>query len=191
MRYFITNFVFLSFLSSCFVSDGVDYADIDVMNVIDRYSKSIAIEKKIILRSYGLQYAGRDNVYDGKIHIVDLSYSIDKNMNYEEARSLFYEIVDGLLDVINKTEYLGKYFHHSPIGYEDLWFSLNFDYDLKRTLKKDDVAQIVILENQIMYNFCKGEKPIPMSQKKVFEGLYLVDGFFPDTRTIIRDLPEK
>jgi hypothetical protein len=191
MRYFIINFVFLFFLGSCFVSDGVNYSDIDVMNVINRYSKSIAIEKKAIRRSYGLDYAGRDNIYDGKIHVIALSYSVDKNMNYEEAKCLFYEIVDGLLDVINKTEYLGKYFYHTPIGYEDLCFSLTFDYDQKGTLKKDEVYRIAIFENQIYYHLCKGEKPIQMSQKKIFKGLYLVDGFFPDTRTIIRDLPEK
>ena len=191
MRFFLINFVCFAFLSSCFVSDGVNYSRIDVMNVIDRYSKSIAIEKKVIRRSYGLDYAGRDNVYDGKIHLVKLSYSIDKNVKYEEAKTFFRDIVDGLLDVINKTEYLGKYFYHSPIGYEDLFVSISFDYDQKGILKKDDVYQIAIFENKIMYRFADEEEMVRMKQRKISEDIYIFEGFSPEMRAIVRDLPEK
>ena len=138
-----------------------------------------------------LDYAGRDNVYDGKIHLVKLSYSIDKNVKYEEAKTFFRDIVDGLLDVINKTEYLGKYFYHSPIGHEDLFVSISFDYDQKGILKKDDVYQIAIFENKIMYRFADEEEMVRMKQRKISEDIYIFEGFSPEMRVIVQDLPEK
>jgi len=48
------------------------------MKVIDKYSAELKKDKKIRNTSYGLDYAGADKVYDGKIHEVSLGYSIDK-----------------------------------------------------------------------------------------------------------------
>jgi hypothetical protein len=191
MNFYLVNFVFFLLFSSCFVSDGVNYSRIDVMNVIDGYSKSIAIKKGIILRIYGLDYAGRDNVYDGKIHLIDLGYSINKSMKYEEARELFYQLVDGLLEVINKTEYLKKYFYHTPVGYKDISIRLSFDYDKQKILHKDDVYQIAIFENKIMYHFSNGKEPVRMNQRQLSQDVYVFQGFSPEMRAIVRDLPEK
>ncbi len=85
---------------------------------------------------YGVNYAGEDKIYDGKVHLVDLGYRIDKNMKIEEAQKFFYSLVDGLLENLNRNESLKQYFHHHPLSYKDLYFRLSFDYDGKFHLKK-------------------------------------------------------
>ena len=72
------------------------------MEVINNYSQKIEKEKNIINRMYRLDYVGADKIYDGKIHVIALGYSIDKNIQYEEAKKHFYTVVDDLLLIINK-----------------------------------------------------------------------------------------
>lgn len=162
----------------------------EVMDVIDEYSLKIKIEKKIDLRMYGLDYAGQDKIYDGKIHLIDLGYSINKNMKYEEARELFYSVIDGLINRINKTEKIKNYFSHSPIGYEDFYFRLSFDYESEGHLKKDDVKQIAILDNQIMYFIVDEEGTTKIKKNDISPDIHIIDGFSPKTRSIVKKLPE-
>ncbi len=60
----------------------------EVMREINKYSNIIKKEKNICLRMYGLDYAGEDKVYDGKIHLIDLGYSIDKKNELRRGKEL-------------------------------------------------------------------------------------------------------
>lgn len=163
-----------------------------VMKIVNNYSKSINSSQGIKLRGYGLHYAGKNKIYDGKIHEVDLMYSIDKRLQYKPARDLFYSIVDGLLAKINSDEKVKKYFFKFPIGYEDLHFSLAFDYDSKGTLKKDDVDSIGILDNEIFYFIATkdGEVKNP-KMNQVVPDVYIMEESDASTRAIVRKLPEQ
>ena len=163
----------------------------DVMSVIQKYSKSIKSENGILLRGYGLNYAGQDKVYDGKIHVIDLSYSIDANIQYKDARQMFYSMVDGLLDRINKDESLKQYFFHSPVGYQDLWVSLSFDYESKGFLKRDDLDAIHIAENKIYYFIAEKDGVArELKQRRVVPDVYILTDVLSNTRSIVRKLPE-
>jgi hypothetical protein len=162
-----------------------------VMSTINKYSKSIKKNEKIVLRGYGLHYAGEDKKYDGKIHVIDLSYSIDERLQYEEARKFFYSTVDGLLTELNSDPKIKTHFAHYPVGYEDLHFSVSFDYESKGILNRDDVDMISIFENKIYYFIMEkdGEVSKP-KMDKVIPDVYFYNGDEMKTRSIVRKLPE-
>lgn len=160
------------------------------MDVIDEYSKIIKEEKGIICSLHGFRWAGPDKIYDGKIHTIALGYRIDKNVKFEEARKLFYEIVDGLLEHLNKNEKIRQYFCHYPITYKDLEFFLSFDYEHKGFLKRDDVASIHIDENEITYFIVDKEEPQKTNTSKGVSTEYFID-YFTKHRSITNKLPEK
>jgi len=160
----------------------------EVVELIKSYSRNLEKAKGIELKRYGLSYAGPDKIYDGKIHEINLGYSIEKRMDYKEARNLFYSIVDGLLQEINNNKRIRQYFYHTPVGYQDLHFGLSFDYSSKGYLKKDDVRKIYIFENRISYLIVEKEddRPADRYRRADFE----IEHMLSTTRAIDRDLPE-
>jgi len=187
------TFLFL-LLFTCLVSCDSREPTLDqkVRNLTLKYSDKLEKEK-IIHRSYGFDHAGPDKIYDGKIHLIALGYSIDKNLKYQEARKLFYRIVDNYLSEVNSHPELKEAFFHFPVTYEDLHFSLSFDYQNKGHLNRDDVEQISIAFNEIFYFFSEvdGFKN-DIVKKEVVPGMgtltFTGDG---KLRTIVRPLPEK
>src|SRR5579872_508168 len=91
-------FLFLIYSDRTYAMHKSDSSRDEVMDVINDYLKPLEKEKCIQLRGYGLHYAGSNKIYDGKIHEINLSISVDKRMKYNEARILYYSIVDGLLE---------------------------------------------------------------------------------------------
>jgi hypothetical protein len=161
------------------------------MSVISSYSKKVKDDNNIELRGYGLHYAGRNKVYDGKIHEINLSYSFDKNMKFEEAEKVFYYLVDGLLENLNKNKSIKNYFFNYPVSYKDLYFRLNFDYDCKHYLKRDDISMIAILENKIKYFIVEDETASgEFKSKKVTQDVHVITGHAPKTRCVTKKLPE-
>ena len=160
----------------------------EVVKIIKNYSRNLQQNKGIELKLYGLNHSGPDKIYDGKIYEINLGYSIDKRMNYKEARELFYSVVDGLLDEINKNKRTQQYFSHYPIGYQDLHIGLSFDYSGKGHLKKDDVLKIYISENRISYLIVEKEDTRPTDRYRRTD--LEVEHTLATTRTIDRNLPE-
>ncbi len=177
-------FFILSFFVSCSLGDGRDYSYQDTMNVIYEYNKKLSKEKSIELCAYALDYAGKDKIYDGKIHVLDLAYSVDKRIQYKEAKELFYEIVDGLLEKINNTEYLRKYFYHYPVGYEDLYFRLIFHKDGGSLLKTGDVLHISVMNNKILINILEEDGEVRAKYREINPNIFILEDFFSKILTI-------
>jgi hypothetical protein len=189
MNYLLVLFFILNF-NRCF-SMAKPTPREEAMNVFHNYSK-ILEKEGIINRWYGVDCAGPDKIYDGKIHEISLGYSIDKNFKYQEARRFFYRIVDNFLLEINSHEHIRDQFFHYPVTYEDLHFALAFDYKSKGHLHKDDVDMISIQENEIFYRIANIEQA---TDKWVFHGTYPGMGTVSHTgrdsmRSFIRKLPE-
>lgn len=162
-----------------------------IMSIIDEYSVKIKTARNIEHRSYGFGSTGPDKVYDGKIHSLILGYSIDKNLKYDEARRLFYETVDGLIQAINSHPEIGDEFFHYPIGYQDLRVGLSFDYERKGSLKEDEIDQISIFENEIFYEVVNQEStPDEIEKKWILPNIYKTEGFGSKTHCIRKKLPE-
>src|SRR5579872_1640327 len=140
MKILFMLFPFILYSCGGVISNEPSYNN--VMKEINIYSSQIKKDKGICRTWYGLDYAGPDKIYDGKIHQIDLGYRIDKAMKFDVARAYFYEVVDGLLERINKNEKLKEYFYHYPVGYEDLHFCLSFDHENKGSLKRDEIRAI-------------------------------------------------
>ena len=175
----------------CMTAKNSEISSQKIMAVIDEYSKEIESKKNIERRSYGFHATGPDKIYNGKIHAIDLGYSIDKNLKYDEARKLFYEVADGLIDAINSHKEIGEYFYHYPIGYEDLDISLSFDYENKGHLKKDDIDSIYISDNEICYFIIdKEDAPNEIQKQQVSPEIYILKGFGSKTHAIRKQLPE-
>lgn len=186
-----SRFLRLFRYNPCFAMSLPERSREEVMSVIERYSRKLK-EDGIINRWYGLDYAGSDKVYDGKIHEISLGYSVDKNLQYQDARKLFYAIVDELLDEINSNPLILEYFYHQPITYEDLHFALAFDYENKGHLKKGDVEQISIKFNKTFYCIAKVDgamRKILIKKNDLGIGTLSFTGL-ETTRTIIKNLPE-
>jgi hypothetical protein len=163
-----------------------------IMAIIDQFAEDIKKKKNIIFRAYGFVSTGPDKVYDGKIHALDLGYSIDKNLKFKEARKYFYELADTLVQTINSHPEIGKYFYHFPIGYEDLELSLSFDYEDKGHLKKDDIDSIYIQKNQIIYFVVDNEETVDkMKMDQITPDIYILRDFASRSHSIRRPLPEK
>ncbi|HSX37495.1 MAG TPA: hypothetical protein VLE95_01555 [Chlamydiales bacterium] len=163
-----------------------------VMHTINQYSKEIENRDGIRLRCHGLSYAGPDKIYDGKIHVIDLSYSVDKNLKYQDAEKIFYHLVDELLETINKNEQIRGHFYHKPVSYKDLYFRLDFDYENKGHLKRDDVKQMAILDNTlicIIANQDKATNELVAEEKSPGFGHLIFTGE-DSMRTIMKNLPE-
>ncbi len=176
---------------TCMTPKESEISSQKIMAIIDEYSKELEIKNNIEHRSYGFRSTGPDKIYDGKIHAIVLGYSIDKNMKYDEARKLFYEVADGLINSINCHPEIGEYFYHYPIGYEDLQLGLGFNYERKGTLKKDDIDAIYMRENKISYFIIDQEEaPAEIQEKKLSPEVSILKGFGSKTRAIVKKLPE-
>lgn len=162
------------------------------MDQIFKYSNKLEKEG-VFCRLYGLDHAGPDKIYDGKIHQISLGYSIDKSLKYPEARELFYRIVDDLLCEINSNQNFRDGFFHFPVTYADLHFSLSFDYEHKGHLNKDDVDQIAIEFNKIFYFIVKADGfKNDIVTKELVPGMGTLSFTGEDSlRTIVHKLPEK
>jgi hypothetical protein len=158
------------------------------VQIIKDYSKKLEKKEGIELTSYGLNYTGPEREYEGKINEIEVGYKIEKNMKYKEARSLFYSIVDGLLDEINSSCQNKTHLYHNPLGYQDLWVSLSFDRSGTGRLKKDDVSMIYIYENRISYLIVdkEDERPADRYRRADLE----IEHMLSSTRCIKRELPE-
>lgn len=196
-------FTFLSILVVLFAKvDGADHEKTkpdnnEVIWTIKRHSKKLQKEKNITLALYGTTCAGPDKIYDGKVHQIDVMYRVDKKLKYEEARTLFYSVVDNFLAELNKNEKIRDCFYHYPVTYEDLYFILSFDYEHKGYLSRDEVSMISILNNKIKYFFAKEDggtsglqlNPEFPNNRKV-TGMTRTTGY-SDSKCITRQLPEE
>lgn len=163
----------------------------DVMSIIHRYSKDVNKKYGIELKGYGLHCAGKDKIYDGKIHEIDLMYCLEKRMNFEDARKLFYVVVDNLLEELNRQENIKSYFFRTPITYNDLHFSLGFDYEQKGYLKKDNMYMVAILDNKIKYFILeKDAVNAGLEMKQITPEVFIATGISSDIRCITKPLPE-
>lgn len=181
----------LALATSCSNSDNDDDRSYkDTMSVIHAYSKKIRQEQKIWNSGYGLDYAGEDKIYDGKIHIISLAYRVDKNLKYEEARTYFYTIVDDLISHVNTHTELQQYFFHFPIDYSDLEFHFSFEDDIKGTLKRDEVASIHIIRNEIFYEIVNEEGSDAIAKQWVSPDIYIMQSALEKNRSIIRTVAE-
>ena len=120
-----------------------------------RFSEQVEREQGIRLTSYGFNWAGKDNVYDEKVHVINISYNYEKGMKYDDAKKCFFTFVDELIGYVNHHEEFKDIFYHFPIGYEDFHLSFSFDYHFKGHLKKDDVWLISIFENRVYYSIVR------------------------------------
>jgi hypothetical protein len=137
--------------SSCIKKDWRKNPHVEVRNLFKRYSEQAKRKQGIWLTRYGFEWSGKDNVYDGKVHVIDIGYSLDKNMKYEDAKKYFFTFFDELIDYVNQHEEFKDLFYHFPIGYKDFFLSFSFDYNLKGHLEKDDVYLISIFHNKVHY----------------------------------------
>lgn len=188
MKFFLL--ICACFIGNCAMAER-DNSYQETLAVINKYSKTLKNEKKIRNSSYGLHYAGPDKIYDGKIHTIDLGYRLDKNLKYNEARTYFYSIVDGLLNHINKNTQLAKYFFHYPVDYSDLEFHFSFEDDKKGELKRDEVQSIHIVRNEIFYEIVEQEgSPNKVEHTQVGPDVYYMTGLLTKNRSIIRPIAE-
>jgi hypothetical protein len=192
MKKAISTILFLAvFMTNLIGNEKERYSGDIVMDYINSYSKKIKSELGIKNRMYGLRYFGDDKIYDGKIHVISLGFSIDKRMPYKASRELFYKIVDGLLSHLNQ-ESLGEYFYHYPLTYDDLWISLSFDYEGKGILKNGDVSRIYIFEKEILYFVVEREElPDGFKFSELAPGICTLEGPSEKTAAYTRPLPEK
>lgn len=160
------------------------------MNVIHDYSHSLKQEQGIVCSSYGLDYSGKDKVYDGKIHTIALGYRLNKNLKLQAARKLCYEVVDGLLERLNENKKLRDYFFHFPLTYKDLEFHFTFKDENKGSLKLNEVVSIHIDDNEITYFIVDTEEP-PKTTNGSETPNEIFSSFFSTHRSITNKLPEK
>lgn len=183
--------LFIFYLNTCLPMNNTKPFRKEVMKVIDEYSETL--KKEGFLRVWhGLDCAGADKIYDGKIHEISLCYFVDLNLKYKEARQLFYQKADELIEKINSNEKIGKYFYHFPISYEDLDFTLVFDYESTGRLKKDDVDQIRMQSNEIFYSIANvDEATNKLVATQTYPGMGMLNHSNPKAfRSFFRDLPE-
>ena len=156
----------------------------NVTKIIDEYSEFIKREKRVYPTSYGLDY-------NGKIHQIDLSYRFDQRMEIEEASDFFYDLVDDLLNKINNNRHLKEYFNHFPIGYEDLKFSLAFDYEEKGFLKAGDTSSIYIRDNKIYYTLVENKQVVATKTNPIDSDAFIIRASSSAGKTIRSDFLEK
>jgi hypothetical protein len=189
---------FFQLLFCLFFVDSLGYCEMDdsdnsyreTLSLIHEYSKYVKKEKGLRNTSYGLSYFTPDGVYDGKIHTIAAGYSTDQGMKYEEARTYFYRVIDGLIDHINAHKEIGKYFFHYPVDYRDFEFHFSFDYEGKGFLKPEEIHSIHISQDEILYLVVEKSGPTEIIKKPVSSDIYLLEGFMPKHRSIRRNISE-
>src|SRR5260370_2106337 len=99
------KFIWILFLllntASCRTTTGNFHKD--SMAAVLEYCDIIKSACGITCRMEGLR-CDRDKNGDGKVSVIVLGFDTAKKMKYEEARTYFYEMVDGLLAHLNKNE---------------------------------------------------------------------------------------
>ena len=166
------------------------YANNKVIQEVKRYSKTLKKEG-IELSSYGLNYAdapGEDGQY--KIREVSVGYEMPRLMRPMEARTQFYEVIDGLINYLNGIEDIRDMFQSYPIGYADVEIHCGFDQNGGDVLKNGDVCSIHILNHKICYIFLDKEDGQKPTLKKLETGLWVSYDMFANMRSVIHSLPE-
>lgn len=162
-----------------------------IVTAMNIYSKRLEKEKGIEQKMHGLNHRKVHEPDDNTIDTISLTYSIDRHMEYQEARALFYEIADEFIAHMNSEKELLQYFYKPPIGYKNLDLHLSFDYDLKGHLKVGEIDDIRITDNKISYFIVNRETPAQLEFiPTVDPDVFTMGNFCSNTRRVVRSLPE-
>ncbi len=189
----LTSYIsgFLLFLNICCGMQKERSPNNQLTSLIKEHSKVLKKEKNITLRIHGVSCAGKDKIYDGKIHRLDIGYSLDKNLKFDEAKTVFYSVVNDILALINSKQEIRGLFYNQPVTYKDFYFCLSFDYEDKGFLKKDDVSLIAIFENEIMCFIVEEDGAnAGLEMKEITPDVSFITGLSPKTHCITEQLPE-
>jgi hypothetical protein len=167
-----------------------DHAYDEVMSEILSYSRKLKKEKNLILFIKGLDYAGHDNIYDGKIHIVTTGYLANMNIPIDEARVLLYSVADGLLERLNSLGHLQDCYANYPLNYGNLEFCLSFSSRDKKNLKKDDVSSAHLFWNKAIYEIVENPAGDPPAHRKMSDDVYILEKSSTRTRSIVLPVEE-
>jgi hypothetical protein len=165
--------------------------DRKIEDSIYTYSKFLKNEKDLKLRMHGMNCRKIHELNDNAIDTISLTYSLDRHMEYREARALLYEIADGFIAHMNEQKDLLQYFYKPPIGYEHLDLCIAFDYELKGNLKVGEMDDVRISENTAIYFIVNKELPPKMELTSTADAeVFTLGNFCSNTRRVIRALPE-
>jgi hypothetical protein len=160
------------------------------MNVIQHYSTQLHRQEEIVLLQYGLDYAGDDQIFDGKIHKISLGYGIDQgHLSEEQATQLFYHVVDTLIERLNGIPSLRAYFAHFPLNYSDFTISLSLDYKMRGDLGMGAVSTLYIQGDRLTYEIVDKEGPPKIVHEETSPGIFVLKEMLPNTRSITKELP--
>jgi hypothetical protein len=164
----------------------------DVKKVIFRFNDEIKRDYQVINTSYGIDFfrQGKKRTdIDGKVHLIGLSYRYEKLLSNKEARTLFYNLTDRLLEIINNNENVKGYFRNYPLTYDDVDVCLSFRYN-DGNLPPGSLRIIHAADDEIFYAVVETPEFTEMTTAPVSPGVDVVTNYENHLTTVWHPIEE-
>mgnify|MGYP007027865603 CR=1 FL=1 len=114
--------------------------------ILNEYSKELKQQKEMILIGHG--GAMMNDIQEVCMHYI----SYDR-LSVEEARKLYINLANGLLEKYNADEKIRPYLHNFPFSYNNLDIMIAFEDKLsRRRLDDGSVALIFVAKDNLFYD---------------------------------------
>ena len=125
------------------------FEDPPYLGMVDRITSSY---NKNLKKKHGLQVIGFGGAMMEDVEKINLHYVSYKRFNVQEARTLYFEIVKGLLEKVNADKKLRPFLHNYPFQIENLKISIRFEDSPGIRVPEEFVAYVSNIKNRVCYD---------------------------------------
>jgi len=142
----MNRIIYLSFILFLLTSFG--YREPNYCKIVDSITKSylveVAVPRDLILNDYG-------GAMIGDIKSISLSFLSHHALNVDEARILYVEMMEELLNRINCHEKIRPHLHNFPFEEANIKLTISFINSEGRTVRDGHVALMSIAKDHKLY----------------------------------------
>ncbi|MFN0065348.1 MAG: hypothetical protein ACKVOH_03840 [Chlamydiales bacterium] len=152
LKSYILMIKIIYFLLVVFLCTGFAYREPSYCKIVDCITKSYLQEfanpRHLMLSGYG-------GAMMHDIQEISLSFLSHDTLNVDEARILYVEMVEELLQRVNSHEQIRPHLHNFPFGIDNIKLDISFINSEGATTKNGRVAFMYIGKNQdLLYRAC-------------------------------------
>ncbi|MFT4553153.1 MAG: hypothetical protein ACI9S8_001789 [Chlamydiales bacterium] len=124
---------------------------------------------RTLKKNHGLQVIGSGGAMMDNVKKINLHYTAYKRLSIQEARTLYIEVIEGLLEKVNTDDKLRPFLHNYPFEIKNLDISIRFEDSPGTRVPEDYVAFIFNNKDEIVFSAYRLD---PDARDKIIDGKY-------------------